>query len=208
MILIGQYDSPFVRRVGIALRLYDIDFEHRPWSTFRDAEKIAPFNPLTRVPTLVLDGGEALVESASILDYLDELVGPERALIGPEGAERRRTLRLCALATGMADKAVSLFYERVLHKEQSETWVARCVRQISATLDVLESEMAAASSQARFGERISHADIAIACVLRFVGEAHAGRFPLAARPALAAHAERFEAMEVFREIYQPFIPPA
>ena len=39
MILIGQYDSPFVRRVAIALRLYDLPFEHRPWSTFGDADK-------------------------------------------------------------------------------------------------------------------------------------------------------------------------
>jgi glutathione S-transferase len=67
MILIGQYDSPFVRRVAIALRLYGIGFEHRPWSTFGDAEKIAPYNPLRRVPTLVLDGGEALIESTIIL---------------------------------------------------------------------------------------------------------------------------------------------
>ena len=46
MFLIGQYDSPFVRRVAIAMRLYGIGFEHRPWSTFGDADKIAPFNPL------------------------------------------------------------------------------------------------------------------------------------------------------------------
>ena len=63
MFLIGQYDSPFVRRVAIALRLYDLPFEHRPWSTFGDADKIAPYNPLRRVPTLVLDSGEALIES-------------------------------------------------------------------------------------------------------------------------------------------------
>jgi glutathione S-transferase-like protein len=43
MILIGQYDSPFVRRVAIALRLYGLAFQHRPWSTFGDADKIAPF---------------------------------------------------------------------------------------------------------------------------------------------------------------------
>src|SRR5262249_34848211 len=60
MILIGQYDSPFVRRVGIALTLYGLPFEHRPWSTFSDAEKIRPYNPLTRVPTLVLDDGAVL----------------------------------------------------------------------------------------------------------------------------------------------------
>ena len=64
MFLIGQYDSPFVRRVAIALRLYGIAFEHRPWSTFGDAAKIAPYNPLLRVPTLVLWGdGDGIVSS-------------------------------------------------------------------------------------------------------------------------------------------------
>src|SRR5258708_19997948 len=79
--LIGQYDSPFVRRVAIALRLYGLAFGHRPWSTFGDADKMAAFNPLRRVPTLVLDNGEALIESTAMLDYLDELVGPEKAMI-------------------------------------------------------------------------------------------------------------------------------
>ena len=40
MILIGQYDSPFVRRVGIALRLYDLPFRHEPWSAFGDADNV------------------------------------------------------------------------------------------------------------------------------------------------------------------------
>ena len=78
MILIGQYDSPFVRRVAIALRLYGLPFEQRPWSTFGDADKLARYNPLRRVPTLVLDDGEVLIESGAMLDHLDELVGPVR----------------------------------------------------------------------------------------------------------------------------------
>src|SRR5512143_707883 len=93
MFLIGQYDSPFVRRVAIAMRLYGLPFEHRPWSTFGDADKIAPFNPLRRVPTLVLDDGEALIESMAILDYLDELVGPSKAMIAESGPERRRGVK-------------------------------------------------------------------------------------------------------------------
>src|SRR5471032_742992 len=116
MILIGQYDSPFVRRVAIALRLYGLPFEHRPWSTFGDADRIAAFNPLRRVPTLVLDSGEVLIESGAILDHLDASVGPSRAMIADTGDSRRHALKVCALATGLADKAVSLTYERVLHQ--------------------------------------------------------------------------------------------
>src|SRR3954449_6829265 len=101
MILIGQYDSPFVRRVAIAMRLYGIAFEHRPWSTFGDADKIAPYNPLRRVPTLVLDDGELLIESTAILDHLDETVGASRAMIAQDGARRRQALKVCALATGL-----------------------------------------------------------------------------------------------------------
>lgn len=138
MILIGQYDSPFVRRVAIALTLYDMAFEHRPWSVFGDADKIAPFNPLIRVPTLVLDSGDALIESAMILDYLDEQAGPGRALIASAGPARREALKVCALATGLADKAVALVYERVLHKEKSQAWVDRCTGQVERVLDVLQ----------------------------------------------------------------------
>ena len=92
MILIGQYDSPFVRRVGIALTLYGLPFEHKPWSTFGDAEKIRPYNPLTRVPTLVLDDGEVLIESHSILDYVDTLVPAERRMF-PVAEPARRHAR-------------------------------------------------------------------------------------------------------------------
>jgi len=167
MFLIGQYDSPFVRRTAIALKLYGIAFEHRPWSTFGDADKIAPYNPLRRVPTLVLDDGEALIESTAILDYFDELVGEARAMIATRGPERRKHLKICALATGLGDKSVSLVYERVLRKERLKLWVERCEAQISGVLDALEQERAAVATPYWFGETIGHADVAVACVLRF-----------------------------------------
>jgi glutathione S-transferase len=208
MILIGQYDSPFVRRVAIAMRLYGLAFEHRPWSTFGDADKIAPFNPLRRVPTLVLSDGEALIESTIILDYLDELAGPGKSMIASNGPERRHALRVCALATGLADKAVSLLYERVLRKDQySKIWVERCQAQIGGVLDVLEKERAAIASPFWSGVKISHADIAVACVLRFTSEAHPSLVDPARHPALADHAARCEAMPVFQDIVQPLEPP-
>jgi glutathione S-transferase len=208
MILIGQYDSPFVRRVAIALRLYGLPFEHRPWSTFGDADKLAPYNPLRRVPTLVLDDGEALIESTAILDYLDELVGADKAVIADKGPERRQALRICALATGLGDKAVSLLYERVLRQDQSKIWVERCAAQISGVLDVLEKERAAVKTPYWFGARIGHADVAAACVLRFTSEAHPQLFNAVRYPALAAHAARCEALPPFQEIVQPLAPPS
>jgi len=208
MILIGQYDSPFVRRVAIALRLYGLSFEHQPWSTFSEGDKIAPYNPLRRVPTLVLDDGEALIESTAILDYLDELVGPEKAMMAPRGPERRHALKIGALATGLGDKAVSLVYERVLRKDASKLWVERCEAQIGGVLEVMEAERTAIVTPYWFGERIGHADIAIACVLRFTTEAHPQLFDVARYPALAAHAARCEAMPEFMEIIQPLKPPS
>jgi glutathione S-transferase len=208
MILIGQYDSPFVRRVGIALRLYDIPFEHRPWSSFGDADKIRAHNPLTRVPTLVLDDGEALVDSHMMLDYLDGLVPAERRMFPAAEPARRRALKVAALATGLGDKAVSLFYERRLHAEVSEAWVARCRTQVAAALAALESDRAGRPDAWWFGDRIGHADIAVAAVLLFIAEALPGSTAMSDYPALDAHAQRCEALPVFQEISQPFIAPA
>lgn len=212
MFLIGQYDSPFVRRVAIALRLYGIAFEHKPWSTFGEGDKIAPYNPLRRVPTLVLDDGEALIDSAAMLDYLDEIAREQdkiagEAMLPSRGADRRRQLRLCALAAGLGDKSVSLLYERVLRKEQLKLWVERCEAQIAGVLDVLEKERAATKTPWLNGARIGHSDIAVACVLRFTSEAHPHLFDAAGYPALAAHAARCEALPAFREIVQPLSPP-
>ncbi len=208
MILIGQYDSPFVRRVGIALTLYGLPFEHRPWSSFGDAAKIRRYNPLTRVPTLVLDDGEVLIESHLMLDYLDSLVPAERRMFPVAEPARHQALKVAAFATGLADKAVSLFYEKRLHREVSDAWVDRCRAQIDATLAVLEADRVRRASAYWFGERIGHADIAVAATLRFVGEAHPGLIGLKDYPALRAHAARLEALPVFQKIAQPFIAPA
>jgi glutathione S-transferase len=206
MILIGQYDSPFVRRVGIALHLYGFAYEHRPWSVFGDAAKIAPINPLIRVPTLVLDSGDVLLESALILDYLDEQAG-ERALIASSGPQRREALKVCALGTGLADKAVALVYERVLHKEKSQAWLDRCTGQVERVLNALEADRAARATQYWFGESIGHADIAVACALRFAREAHPEIVSSTRWPTLIGHSDRCETLPVFQSIVQPFNPP-
>ena len=203
MILIGQYDSPFVRRVGITLRLYTIPYEHRPWSVWGDADKIAVHNPLRRVPTLLLDDGTALVETFAILDAVDELVPPERALLPRSGPTRRDGLRIAALSAGFADKAVSLLYERMFREAPSAVWMERCTSQILGTLDRLESDRATRRSPYWLGSALSHPDVAFTCAWRFTREAHPSLFEPARYPALSDHAARCESLEDFRGAYQP-----
>lgn len=188
--------------------LYGLTYEHRTWSTFGDGDLLAPFNPLRRVPTLVLDDSESLIDSFIILDHLDELAGPGRALIAPRGPERRAALKICALATGLADKAVSLLYERILHKETSQIWIDRCRTQIADVFAALQTERAAHSTQWWFGDKIGHADIAVACAIRFTQEAHPGLFDPVRWPTLQHHTSTCEALDQFRRISQPLIPPA
>ena len=81
MILVGQYDSPYVRRVAISLKLAGLQFTRDTRSVFADADEMRRINPLGRIPSLVLDDGEVLIDSGAILDYLDEMLGSERALL-------------------------------------------------------------------------------------------------------------------------------
>jgi glutathione S-transferase len=204
MILIGMYDSPFVRRVAIALKLYKMEFEHKSWSTFGDAEKIVAYNPLIRVPTLMLDGGEVLIESAAILDALDDMVGPQRAMTPTNGAARRAALKLCALASGMADKAVSLVYERHVHERPNPKWIKRCTGQISRVLNVLEVERAGQHTPFWFGEDMAHGDIMVSCAVNFMRDALADDIDLSPWKALGEHTDKCEGLPEFREALMKF----
>ena len=142
--LIGHYDSPFVRRVGISLHILGIPFERQLLSVFSNADELRAYNPVGRVPALVLEDGEVLVDSAAILDHLDEVAGPGQALMPPKGKSRRDALQRIALATGISDKAVAIVYERRNHGDAVDAgWIARCRGQQDAALAALEDRFAA-----------------------------------------------------------------
>ena len=88
MILIGQYDSPFVRRVAVTLHHYHMPFTRNPLSVFGDKSQVQAINPLLRVPILIIENGEQIVDSFAIIDHLDHVVGNARSLIPAHGPER------------------------------------------------------------------------------------------------------------------------
>ena len=60
MILVGQFDSPFVRRVAATMGHYDIPFERHVLSVFGDRDEVLRLNPLGKVPALIIDDGEGM----------------------------------------------------------------------------------------------------------------------------------------------------
>jgi glutathione S-transferase len=202
MRLIGHYDSPFVRRVAVAMQLLGIPYEQLAWSVFADADKIARYNPLRRVPVLVLDDGESIIESYAIIDHLEATSG---ATLWPAAAAvRRRAVRITCVATGAADKAVSLVYETRLRKHPLPLWIDRCTAQINDALDELDTGQATSASSYFFGDEPTHADIAVACMWRFLTEAHADAFDFDRWPTLQRHSAACEMLPPFRRAYLPF----
>lgn len=209
MLLIGMFDSPFVRRVAVTLKLLDLPFEHANWSVGRDFDRIREYNPLGRVPTLVLPGGEKLFESSAILDYLDERVGPERALLPASGPDRRQALNLMAMATGAAEKGVLQLYESAFRPQgkRHQPWLDRLRLQMNASLGALDRHMGARESQWLVGQRMSQADITAVCAFTFLNDT----LRVAADPAmfrsLAMLAARCEARPAFAETRTLFLAP-
>ena len=210
MILIGMFDSPFVRRVAVTMHFLNLPFEHRNWSVGKDFELIRRHNPLGRVPTLVLDDGDTLIESGAILDFLDEHAGPETALLPRAGRARRMGLHYMSIASGAAEKGVLQIYEGAFRpaEKRHEPWIERCRVQMHAGLAELERHTKARNGDWLIGAHMTQADITVACVYRFLNEALLGGAAMQQYPALDDFCSRLEALKEFRAVAIPvFSPP-
>lgn len=171
-------------------------------------ELLGGLNPALRVPTLVLDDGETLVESAMILDWLDEQVGPQRALLPASGPARRQALTIMALATGVADKGIHIVIERAFRPEEKRhaPWTDRCRVQVGGGLAELDRLCAAAGERPwLLGDAMTQADITLACYTTYLRDAVP--LELSAYPSLEARVERSEALPVFQQFHVPFYTP-
>jgi glutathione S-transferase len=183
MILVGQFDSPFVRRVAVTLNHYHMPYERNPLSIFSNAKQVQKINPLLRVPSLTLEDGTTLIDSGAILDFLDEKAGPARALTPAHGPERRRVLQAMALSTGCSEKVVTIVFERLFHpgKALSKDWEGRCLSQLTAGLERLESDC---GSPWFIDSHISQADVTIGCMLSHLKLRLPEAFPATKYPKL------------------------
>lgn len=173
--------SPFARKARVALRELDLldlieEVEINPWTDGR----LRALNPLAKVPTLEADDGEVLFESSLICEFLDDRA--KGGLFPPAGVVRWRSLRLEAIADGIALAAGRLYAdEQRPETERSQAVMARQADAIEAGLDALETGSGELSQAAW-----TIAEIAAASALLYLDFRFPDRDWRAAHPRLAA----------------------
>jgi glutathione S-transferase len=140
MKLVGVYISPYVRRVAAAMIARGLPYDHEPINGYREFDVASRYNPVAKVPSLVLDDGEILIDSNAILDYLNELV-PSAPLIPDGSRARRATLKLAAIGYGICEQAIRLSGARRNPVPESDTdrWRAQVLCGLGA-LDAVAGE--------------------------------------------------------------------
>ncbi len=137
--------SPFVRKVRVAAmelgldkRIELVTVATTPIAMSADLTKV---NPLGRLPTLVTDDGDLLIESSLIVEYLDTLAGGGK-IIPAKGPERWRVKRTEAMADGLMDSAILVRYETFLRPAEKRwpEWINGQQQKVYQSLDALEGQ--------------------------------------------------------------------
>ena len=141
MLLIGVNRSPYTRRVAITLTAYGVAYEQKCVSGFGNRQEVRAANPLGRIPALVLDNGETLIDSAAIIDHLDEVYGGDRPLTPASGPDRRAVLKIAAIMMGACDKALQAAYHRnhIPVEKRHQPWVDDCTEQVLKALTAVDA---------------------------------------------------------------------
>ncbi len=204
MQLIGLFDSPYVRRLAIALNIYKLPFEHSPLSVFRNVEEFSQINPLIKAPTLICDNGEVLMDSTLILTYIQKLVDQQpiaqrQSLMPSDLADYQTALRLIGLGLNACDKSVQMFYERGIRPQdkQYEPWLTRVQSQLLTAYQLIETYAKTKTSHWLIAEQLTHADIAVCVAWQFTHHIIPDIVPKELCPALSELSTQAEAELAF-----------
>ncbi len=201
MKLYGGYGSPFTRRVGTTLRLYKLDYEHIPLrgSVPEELARLQKFNPLGRVPALETNDGQAVADSAAILDFLDQAVGPEKSLTPPSGDARTEVMNIIGIAAGAVEKSISCYYEEGINAKRPpemvyRPWVDRMYEQTKDGVEALDKMM---KGPWMTGATLTQADVSVVCFWDFIAKNRPESASALDCSNLAGLSERANAMPEF-----------
>ncbi len=172
LILRSSPPSPFGRKVKIAAALLGLSdrITVENADTNDPNDKLRTQNPLGKIPTLILENGEALYDSRVIIEYLDFLAGGGRLI--PAGATRFEVLRQQALADGLMDAALLQVYEARWRPEErrDQRWLDHQRDKVERALRVAEATL----STPPWAFHIGH--VALACALGYLDLRFEGRW--------------------------------
>ncbi|HET8585309.1 MAG TPA: glutathione S-transferase N-terminal domain-containing protein [Casimicrobiaceae bacterium] len=164
--LIASKTSPYARKVRIVLAEKKVECQMTEASAFDPGNPMHAWNPLGKLPVLILDDGTHLFDSRVIVEYID-LVSPVSRLI-PEPARQRIAVKKWeALADGVNDAASAIVLERRRPANlQSDEWIARQRRKVDEGVAEFARELG--DRAWCYGESFSLADIAVGCALGYL----------------------------------------
>ena len=195
--LIASRTSPFARKVRIVLAEKKVECQMLEMSAWDAGNPMHAYNPLGKLPVLILDDGTQIYDSRVIVEYVD-LVSPVSRLI-PEPARQRIAVKKWeALADGVCDAAAAIVVERRRPSHlQSDEWIDRQRRKISEGVAELSRELGERTWC--HGESCSLADIATGCALGYLDLRHAELDWREAYPNLERLAEKLGKRPSFAE---------
>ena len=165
MKLIAALASPYSRKVRIVLAEKKIEYEFIIENPGDPATRVHEYNPLGKIPVLVLDDNTTLFDSRVIVEYLDH-ASPVGRLIPDDTRARTQTRRWEALADGCTDAAnVVVVEKRRAADKQSAEWIARQQGKIDRALKAMSEELG--NRNWCSGDHYSLADIAVGCALGY-----------------------------------------
>lgn len=156
--------SPYARKVRLVLEEKGLsnDTDYMLVNPFETHKDLVEANPLSKVPTLVLDDGSIFYDSPFICRYLDSLEGT-KPLIPANEKEKWDVLRREVLADGMIDSAYNIVMERLRPiPEQSNKWIAQWTHEIDRAMQVIDKEIE------NLGEDITLAHLAFGAAIGYI----------------------------------------
>ena len=197
MKLVTSLTSPYGRKVRVVLLEKKIPFQLQVENPWLPDSPVSGFNPLGKVPVLVLEDGVSVFDSRVIVEYLDN-VSPVAHLIPSEPKIRMVVRGVEALADGVTDAAVALYLERKRPPEQqSSDWLLLQEKTLFRGLEALSEALG--EKPWYLGNGMTLADVVCGCMLGYLEL----RFPeidwRSAHPNLAKLADKLATRPSFKE---------
>uniref|UniRef100_UPI0026002694 glutathione S-transferase C-terminal domain-containing protein n=1 Tax=Thiobacillus sp. TaxID=924 RepID=UPI0026002694 len=166
MKLVSSLTSPYGRKVRVVLAEKKIPFQLQVENPWLPDSPVPDFNPLGKVPVLVLEDGESVFDSRVIVEYLDH-VSPVAHLIPGEPKSRMMVRGVEALADGVTDAAVAIFYEKKRPTDkQSTDWLTLQEKTLFRGLEALSEALG--EKPWYLGNSMTLADVACGCMLGYL----------------------------------------